>query len=197
MATKISLKKMATWLLGEAAVIGVTETIRKGVSDGVDELIRPHAGGRGTNDEYLYSLAEEYAINSNWVTREQAVKIWRVINSYHVDQRKRIIETIGKEARFISKYEKANVEGARIIQMLAPMTEDEIRLFFSHADYTNTLAESLRNLIANPRVQDALTAARNGAADLRQEGGNFLGEVENTLNTPTPLGDLLRFVRGR
>jgi len=187
---KISLKKVATWLLGEAAVVGVTETIRKGVSDGVEELMRSNIGGRGTNDESLYSSAVEYAINSNWATRAQAVKIWRVILEFPIDQRKRIIEIIGKEEQFISEHEKANVKGAKIIQVLAPMTEDEIRLFFRHAGYTNTTAESLRNLIANPRVQNALTAVRD-------ESGNFLGEVENALNTPTPLSDLLRFVRGR
>ena len=126
----------------------------------------------GTNDEELYFQAEHYALEKGWVTSDELGKITRVMDGFEKSQRNRIRGLIGKRESDVTIEKpaldgngdpifekktgkavmtkstcKANVDGAKILAMLAKMTEDEIKAKLNSSGASSSFVSDLKKTV--------------------------------------------------
>lgn len=155
----------------EGLVISVMHSFGKVVEEQGADFLKSNILNIGTNDEELYLLARAYCLEKQWATIEELTKIREVIDAYEISQRKRIIGMIGKregegstsalkigkdgnpvingqtkeEVKEITNF-KTNVAGAKILQMLAKMTKEQIKEELDSSGASNSMASNLKKI---------------------------------------------------
>lgn len=155
----------------EGFVISTLDSIGGAVKVHAADYLKSNVLNIGTNDEELYLLARAYCLEKGWATIDELTKVREVIDSYEPSQRKRIIGMIGKregegsivsdkldndgKQKFDSKTKeplkettsfKTNVAGAKILQMLAKMTKDQIKEELDSSGASNSMINNLKKI---------------------------------------------------
>lgn len=177
----------------EGLVISGLESVGSAIKENAADYLKSNVLNIGTNDEELYLLARAYCLEKGWATVDELIKVQEVIDGYELSQRKRIIGMIGKregegstsalkldkdgnpvinkqskeEVKETTNF-KTNVAGAKILQMLAKMTKEQIKAELDSSGASNSTINNLKKITAQ-----AISAIE--ASQVKQDGDAFFG----------------------
>lgn len=172
----------------EGVILGLMTHFRNAAVQIGTDLLKEHAGGRGTNDEALDVDGAAYAVLKFDVSRADVLKIKKVLNSLTGAERRRAVETFGKgeqqvtdetpfekdgvavndnkgKRTFIKTTTTVNIRGARAYALLAPMTEDEIKDFLRGANVLDTMDNRIKKILASPEAQKVKDSLKDFGTD--------------------------------
>ncbi len=157
-----------------AFVLSLFHNIGKVAEEKGIELLKSKMFGVGTNDEHLFLSACAYALEQKMLTEAELSKVCKVLNSYESSQRSRIIGIIGKEESEVSvetpkldkdgnlvtekktgkvvnqkTTEKTNLKGARMLAMLAKLSEEEIKKVLDASGSSDSLLFNMKQKAAD------------------------------------------------
>lgn len=161
----------------EGLVVSFLNPLFSAAKDHVGDYLKSNILNIGTNDEELYHLARAYCLEKGWATIDELFKVREVIDSYDLDQRKRIIGMIGKregdgstsavkigkdgnpvingktkEEVMETTNFKTNVAGAKILAMFAKMTKEQIKQELDSSGASASFIHEAKEKIAKATV---------------------------------------------
>lgn len=181
----------------EGIVTNIATALGKKAEGKAEDYLEGKMFGMGINDEVLFNNACTYALEKDWITKKDLLRVLRIINSYSNSRQARIIRVIGhgeeavkevipgeeKDGKKSKPKEinyKINRNGARVMAMLGKMTKKQIM------DYLEATGSS------KDSFDDFKKKASKAVADSTR---GFTTDSENFFARETPAQRRVRMMR--